>query len=108
MPTEKMIASHLLFQDEHLLVDKRFMFLVEKYRNKTGKEPDSKKLKELTAEARMSVYVERKAKEAKLEARKARKQNPKIKKQESMIESEVTSFSWLASCKPVSRRSPKN
>lgn len=108
MATEKMIASHLLFPDEHLLVDKRLTLLVEKYRNKLGKEPDSKKLKELIAEARQSVYAERKAKEAKLEARRARKQNPKIKKPESMIESEVTSFSWLASCKAGSRRGHRN
>lgn len=95
MNDKKMISIDQFDADERLAVEVVFKGLMEKYRQRTGKEPDVKKEKEFTAEARQQIMS---AKLAKAKARADKAKTPtRRKKPESLKESEVSDFSWKAS-----------
>lgn len=96
MSDKKMISIDQFNPDERQAVEEVFRGLAEKYRQRTGKAPDAKKEKELTAEARQQVMTLKQAKEKAL-AEKAKKKPLKKKKPESLAASEVSDFSWSAS-----------
>lgn len=96
MSDKKMISIDQFSAEERLAVEVVMKGLVEKYRQRTGKEPDAKKEKEFTVEARQQIMSTRLAKE-KAQADKAKKTPTRRKKPESLKESEVSDFSWKAS-----------
>lgn len=96
MSDKKMISIDQFNPDERQAVDEVFNGLVQKFRQRAGKEPDAKKEKEFTAEARQQIMALKQAKEKAL-AEKAKKKPLKKKKPESLAASEVSDFSWSAS-----------
>ncbi len=96
MNDKKMISIDQFTPNERLDVEETVKGLVEKYRQRTGKEPDAKKEKEFTAEARQQIMSAKLAKEKAL-ADKAKKTPTRKKKPESLKESEVSDFNWKAS-----------
>ena len=96
MNDKKMISIDQFTPNERLAVEEILKGLVEKYRQRTGKEPDAKKEKEFTAEARQQIMSAKLAKEKAL-ADKAKKTPTRKKKPESFKESEVSDFNWKAS-----------
>ena len=95
MNDKKMISIDQFNADEKLAVEQTLKGLVEKYRQRTGKEPDSKKEKELSSEARRIVMT---AKQEKDEAQALKAKKPlRKKKPSSLTASEVGDFSWSAS-----------
>ncbi|RPD99730.1 hypothetical protein BBB56_12840 [Candidatus Pantoea deserta] len=96
MSDKKMISIDQFSAEERLAVDVLIKGLREKYRQRSGKEPDSKKEKEFTAEARQQIMSSKLARE-KAQADKAKKTPLRRKKPESLKESEVSDFSWKAS-----------
>ncbi|PKH26674.1 hypothetical protein CIG19_02450 [Enterobacterales bacterium CwR94] len=95
MNDKKMISIDQFDAGERLAVDEAVNALMEKYRQRTGAEPDSKKQKAFTAEARQTVMVAKLARE-KAKAEKA-KRPVKKKKPEAMTASEVNDFNWSVS-----------
>jgi hypothetical protein len=96
MNDKKMISIDQFNLSERAAVEEAFKGLMEKYRQRTGKEPDAKKEKEFTAEARQQIMTTKLAKEKAL-AEKAKKTPTRRKKPESLKESEVSDFNWKAS-----------
>ncbi len=96
MNDKKMISIDQFTPAERVAVDDLIKALVEKYRQRTGKEPDTKKEKEFTAEARQQIMSAKLAKQKAL-ADKAKKTPMRKKKPESLKESEVSDFNWKAS-----------
>ncbi|MDF7662046.1 hypothetical protein PUG81_24000 [Erwiniaceae bacterium L1_54_6] len=96
MNDKKMISIDQFNADERLAVDEAFHALMQKYRQRTGREPDAKKEKEFTAEARQQIMAVKQAKEKAL-AEKAKKKPLRKKKPESLAASEVSDFNWSAS-----------
>lgn len=95
MNDKKMISIDQFNADERLAVEQTVKGLMEKYRQRTGKEPDSKKEKEFSSEARRIVMTAKQEKE-KAQALKTKKPLRK-KKPSSLTASEVSDFSWSAS-----------
>lgn len=95
MNDKKMISIDQFSAEERLAVDEAFNRLMQKYRLRSGKEPDSKKEKAFLTEARQTVMAEKQEKEAE-KARAARKP-PRKKKPASLTEKEVKDFNWSAS-----------
>lgn len=96
MNDKKMISIDQFNEDERLAVGQAFNGLVEKYRQRTGKAPDSKKEKELTSEARQMIMSSKLEKE-RVQAEKEKKKPLRKKKPSSLTASEVSDFSWSAS-----------
>ncbi|MGJ0480014.1 hypothetical protein [Pantoea agglomerans] len=96
MNDKKMISIDQFNADERLAVEQTYMGLAEKYRQRTGKEPDSKKEKEFNSEARQIVMTSKMEKERAL-AEKAKKKPLRKKKPSSLTASEVSDFNWSAS-----------
>jgi len=95
MNDKKMISIDRFNADERLAVEQTVKGLMEKYRQRTGKEPDSKKEKEFSSEARRIVMT---AKQEKEKAQALKAKNPlRKKKPSSLTASEVSDFSWSAS-----------
>ena len=95
MNEKKMISIDQFSAEERLAVDETFNRLVQKYRLRSGKEPDSKKEKELLTEARQTIMAGKQEKE---EAKaRATSKPPRKKKPETLTEKEVKDFSWSAS-----------
>jgi len=63
MNDKKMISIDQFNTAERVEVDEALQALMQKYRTKSGKEPDSKKEKELSAEAREVVMTAKLARE---------------------------------------------
>ncbi|MEY8709787.1 hypothetical protein A9B99_15415 [Mangrovibacter phragmitis] len=103
MKDTKMISIDQFSADERLVVEDTLQGLIQKYRERTGKEPDGKKEKELTAEARQQVMSVKLEKE-KAQAEKMKKKPVRRKKPESLKESEVSEFNWSASVAKGRRR----
>ncbi|OON41019.1 hypothetical protein BTJ39_03355 [Izhakiella australiensis] len=97
MNDKKMISIDQFSTEERREVEELFNSLIQKFRQRTGKEPDSKKEKELTADARQQVMNIKLAKEKEQAAARAKSKTPKKRKPESLKESEVTGFNWSAS-----------
>ena len=96
MNDKKMISIDQFNADERLAVEQTYNGLAEKYRRRTGKEPDSKKEKEFNSEARQIVMTSKLEKEKAL-ALKAQKKPLRKKKPSSLTASEVSDFNWSAS-----------
>ncbi|ALV92276.1 MULTISPECIES: hypothetical protein [Pantoea] len=96
MSDKKMISIDQFNEAERGEVDEIFKGLMQKHRLRSGKEPDAKKEKEYTAEARQQVMSLKLAKE-KAKADKAKKTPTRRKKPEAQSASEVSDFSWSAS-----------
>ncbi|WP_017349100.1 hypothetical protein [Pantoea sp. A4] len=95
MNDKKMISIDQFTPDERLVVEETLNGLVEKFRQRSGKEPDDKKRKELSAEARQQIMAVKLAKE---KAAAEKKNKPvRKKKPASLAASEVSDFSWSAS-----------
>lgn len=95
MHDKKMISIDQFDADERLAVEQAYQALAEKYRQRTGKAPDSKKEREFNSEARQQVMT-RKLERARVQAEKQKKPQRK-KKPSSLTASEVSDFSWSAS-----------
>ncbi|PLR33274.1 hypothetical protein CYR55_16935 [Chimaeribacter californicus] len=93
MKDKKMISIDQFTADERLTVDETVRDLVQKHLLRTGKAPDSKKEKELIAEARETVMAAKLAKEK----AKAVKKPVRKKKPSALTASEVGDFNWSAS-----------
>lgn len=63
MNYKKMISIDQFNADERLAVEQTYKGLAEKYRQRTGKEPDSKKEKEFNSEARQVIMTSKLEKE---------------------------------------------
>lgn len=63
MNDKKMISIDQFNADERLAVEQTYKGLAEKYRQRTGKEPDSKKEKEFNSEARQIIMTSKLEKE---------------------------------------------
>ncbi|MFH8135356.1 hypothetical protein ABU178_14395 [Pantoea osteomyelitidis] len=96
MNDKKMISIDQFSADERVAVDETLKGLMDKYRQRTGKEPDSKKEKELNAEARQAVMAVKLEKE-KAETERKMKKPQRKKKPSAMKESEVGDFNWSVS-----------
>lgn len=96
MNDKKMISIDQFNADERLAVEQTYKGLAEKYRQRTGKAPDSKKDKEFNSEARQIVMTSKMEKERVL-AEKAKKKPLRKKKPSSLTASEVSDFNWSAS-----------
>ncbi|MGK3142363.1 hypothetical protein [Pantoea sp. C2G6] len=96
MNDRKMISIDQFNADERLAVEQTYNGLAEKYRQRTGKEPDSKKQKEFNSEARQLIMTSKLEKE-KVLAEKAKKKPLRKKNPSSLTASEVSDFSWSAS-----------
>ncbi|MDI9222441.1 hypothetical protein QMZ30_16155 [Pantoea sp. EA-12] len=96
MSDKKMISIDQFNEAERGEVDEIFKGLMQKHRLRSGKEPDAKKEKEYTAEARQQVMTLKLAKE-KAKADKAKKTPTRRKKPEAQSASEVNDFNWSAS-----------
>jgi len=96
MNDKKMISIDQFSADERVAVEQTYTGLVEKYRQRTGKAPDSKKEKEFNIEARQVVMTS-KLEKAKAQAEKEKKKPLRKKKPSSLTASEVSDFSWSAS-----------
>lgn len=103
MNDKKMISIDQFTSQEREEIDVIYQSLVEKYRQRTGKEPDSKKEKELTLDARQQVMEVKLSKEKAL-ADKALKKPVRRKKPEALSASEVSDFNWSASVSKGRRR----
>ncbi|WP_243078752.1 hypothetical protein [Pantoea sp. MQR6] len=103
MNDKKMISIDQFNTAERVEVDEALQALMQKYRAKSGKEPDSKKEKELSAEAREVVMTAKLARE-KEKAERTAKKPARRKKPSSMAASEVNDFSWSASVDRGKRR----
>lgn len=95
MSDKKMISIDQFNDNERLVVDETFKGLMQKYRLRTGKEPDSKKEKEFTSEARQMVMTIKQNNER--EKAQAAKKPVRKKKPSSLAASEVSDFNWSAS-----------
>ena len=95
MNPKKMISIDQFNADERLAVDEIFKNLIQKYRLRTGKEPDGKKEKAFTTEARQTVMVTKQNNER--EKAQAAKKPVRKKKPSALKESEVSNFNWSAS-----------
>lgn len=69
MADSKLISIDEFTSQERLLIDSKFRYLVDKYQQRNGRFPDSKKQRELMAEARQQVMSERKMVQELREAR---------------------------------------
>lgn len=96
MNDKKMISIDQFTEAERVEVEEIFTGLMQKHRQRTGKEPDAKREKELTADARQQVMSVKLAKE-KAKADKAKKTPARRKKPEALSASEVSDFNWSAS-----------
>jgi len=96
MSDKKMISIDQFNADERLAVEETFNGLVQKYRQRTGKEPDSKKEKEFNTEARQLIMSNKLEKE-RAQAEKEKKKPLRRKKPSSLAASEVGDFNWAAS-----------
>ncbi|WP_312054038.1 hypothetical protein [Pantoea brenneri] len=96
MNDKKMISIDQFNADERLAVEETFNGLVQKYRQRTGKEPDSKKEKEFNTEARQLIMSNKLEKE-RVQAEKEKKKPLRRKKPSSLAASEVGDFNWAAS-----------
>ncbi len=96
MSDKKMISIDQFNEAERVEVDEILKGLMQKHRQRSGKEPDAKKEKEFTAEARQQVMTLKLAKE-KAKADKAKKTPVRRKKPEAQSASEVNDFNWSAS-----------
>ncbi|MGG6099793.1 hypothetical protein [Pantoea allii] len=103
MNDKKMISIDQFSDEERLAVNEALQNLMEKHRQRTGKEPDSKKGKELNTEARQQVMADKLLNE-KLKAEKESKKPVRKKKPSSMAASEVSDFNWSASVAKGRRR----
>lgn len=103
MNDKKMISIDQFDAAEQLEVEETLQALTQKYRLKTGKEPDSKKEKELSAQARQVVMTAKLARE-KEKAERAAKKPLRKKKPAALAESEVRDFNWSASVARGKRR----
>ncbi|MBW1214473.1 hypothetical protein ACQV2E_10260 [Pantoea allii] len=103
MNDKKMISIDQFSDEERLAVNEALQNLMEKHRQRTGKEPDSKKEKELNTEARQQVMADKLLNE-KLKAEKESKKPVRKKKPSSMAASEVSDFNWSASVAKGRRR----
>ncbi len=103
MNDKKMISIDQFNQQEREEIETIYQSLIEKYRLRTGKQPDAKKEKEFTGEARQQVMTLKLNKE-KAAADKARKKPVRKKKPESLSASEVADFNWSASVEKGRRR----
>ena len=63
MNDKKMISIDQFNADERLAVEQTYKGLAEKYRQRTGKEPDSKKEKEFNSEVRQIIMTSKLEKE---------------------------------------------
>lgn len=95
MNDKKMISIDRFSDNERRVVDETFEGLKQKYRLRTGREPDSKKEKELTAEARQIVMAIKQQNDK--EKAQAAKKPARKKKPSSLTASEVSDFNWSAS-----------
>ncbi|MEQ4530662.1 MAG: hypothetical protein ABN478_05050 [Mixta sp.] len=95
MNDKKMISIDQFNADERVAIDETFKGLVQKYRLRTGKEPDAKKEKEFTAEARQMMMVIKQNNEK--EKERAAKKPVRKKKPSTLKASEVSDFNWSAS-----------
>ena len=96
MSDKKMISIDQFNEAERNEVDEIFKGLMEKHRQRSGKEPDAKKEKEYTADARQQVMTIKLAKE-KAKADKAQKTPTRRQQPEAQSASEVSDFNWSAS-----------
>lgn len=96
MHDKKMISIDQFTLSERVEVEDAFKALIEKHRQRTGKEPDAKQERAFTAEARQQIMTAKMA-SARAQAEKARKTPARRKKPESLKESEVNDFNWKAS-----------
>ncbi|OAE03847.1 hypothetical protein [Pantoea sp. OXWO6B1] len=103
MNDKKMISIDQFSDEERLAVNEALQNLMEKHRQRTGKEPDSKKEKELNTEARQQVMADKLLNE-KLKAEKESKKPVRKKKPSSIAASEVSDFNWSASVAKGRRR----
>lgn len=103
MNDKKMISIDQFSDEERLAVNEALQNLIQKYRQRTGKEPDTKKEKELNIEARQQVMADKLLNE-KLKAEKQSKKPLRKKKPSSMAASEVSDFNWSASVAKGRRR----
>ncbi|WP_367144106.1 hypothetical protein C1N58_21675 (plasmid) [Pantoea sp. SGAir0180] len=103
MNDKKMISIDQFSDEERLAVNEMLHHLIEKYRQRTGKEPDVKKEKALNLEARQQVMADKLLKE-KLKAEKENKKPVRKKKPSSLTASEVSDFNWSASVAKGRRR----
>lgn len=102
MNDKKMISIDQFTPQEREEIDVIYQSLVEKYRQRTSKEPDSKKDKEFTLDARQQVMELKLSKEKALAAKA--KKPVRRKKPESLSASEVSDFNWSASVAKGRRR----
>lgn len=102
MNEKKMISIDQFTTQEREEIDVIYHSLLEKYRQRTAKEPDSKKEKEFTLDARQQVMSLKLIKQ-KAWADKAKKP-VRRKKPESLSASEVSDFNWSASVAKGRRR----
>ncbi len=103
MNDKKMISIDQFTAQEREEIDVVYQSLLEKYRQRTAKEPDSKKEKEFTLDARQQIMDQKLSKEKAL-ADKAKKKPVRRKKPESLAASEVADFNWSASVAKGRRR----
>lgn len=82
MNDKKMISIDQFDADERLAVEGVLKGLTEKYRQRTGKEPDAKKEKEFTAEARQQIMSVKlaKRKPARIKLKKRRRAERNLKR----------------------------
>ncbi|MGD8107991.1 hypothetical protein ACQE32_15275 [Pantoea sp. FN0302] len=97
MNDKKMISIDQFNENERAVIDETFRGLVQKYKLRTGKEPDGKKEKEFTTEARQMVMAIKQNNEK--EKALAEKKPVRRKKPSALAESEVADFNWSASIK---------
>jgi hypothetical protein len=102
MNDKKMISIDQFTADERVAVDEAFNALMQKFVQRTGKQPDAKKEKELTTEARHTVMAIKLEKEK--EKALAAKKPVRKKKPASLAASEVSDFSWTASVNRYKKR----
>ena len=103
MNDKKMISIDQFSDEERLAVNEVLHHLIEKYHQRTGKEPDVKKEKALNVEARQQVMEDKLLKE-KVTAEKESKKPARKKKPSSLTASEVSDFNWSASVAKGRRR----
>jgi hypothetical protein len=103
MNDKKMISIDQFSDEERLAVNEVLQNLMQKHRQRTGKEPDAKKEKELNSEARQQVMADKLLNE-KLKAEKESKKPLRKKKPSSLTASEVGDFNWSASVAKGRRR----
>ena len=97
MNDKKMISIDQFNANERTVIDETFRGLVQKYKLRTGKEPDAKKEKAFIAEARQIVMTIKQNNEK--EKALAAKKPVRKKKPSSLTASEVADFNWSATIK---------